>query len=132
AAVPPSHPPSPLDASQPEISLDFVEESIKKLADALNTAAASGRAEPAPESASPNEADVDRSIAALRTAARTMKAPAGRPAAPAAPAPDAAPPLPDRRAEWWPAMDAKRVTPAQATGAPPVNPRLARLTEAVA
>jgi len=90
----------PTDASEPEISVDFVEESIKKLADALNVATTSRRPVPLPEHADDTDAIIGRSVAALQTAARTMHAPAGQADAGAPPAGAAAPA--GQIPSWWP------------------------------
>jgi cyclic-di-GMP phosphodiesterase TipF (flagellum assembly factor) len=132
-------PAGPLEFSQPEISVDFVEESIKRLADALNSTTPSGRAPPSPEPADDTEAMIGRSVAALQSAARAMQAPASSAAR--------------KRSGWWPSAKTDPETepvapmpaldlppragpPAQfppaAAGPPQLNPQLARIAEAVA
>jgi cyclic-di-GMP phosphodiesterase TipF (flagellum assembly factor) len=118
------------DAAQGEISVDFVEESIKKLADALN--GTGDRPPTTSERGDATEAMIGRSIEALQTAARAMNAPPGS------------------QARWWPSREptlpqpppgpgfepkAPRQSgppPLPSAGAPPLNPQLARIVEAVA
>jgi cyclic-di-GMP phosphodiesterase TipF (flagellum assembly factor) len=122
--------PSRLDASQPEISLDFVEESIKKLADALNVATdTTGRAGAPSDGAENTDAMLGRSVEALQTTARAMRArPGEMPLAPPAQPEGVAGQIP----EWWPTPDPSSGDE-PAPGAPPqLDPRLARIAEAVA
>ncbi len=118
--------PSLLDPSQPEISVDFVEESIKKLADALNVATTSGRPGSPSERADDTDAMLGRSVEALQTTARAMRTRPGDAAA--APQPSDVGQVP----AWWPTPEPAS-GPEAAPGAPPqLNPQLARIAEAVA
>jgi cyclic-di-GMP phosphodiesterase, flagellum assembly factor TipF len=117
--------PSRLGAAQPEISVDFVEESIKKLADALNGATPGDKPSAPPGRNEETEDMIGRSIAALQKAARSMHSPVGAGA-------------PDQVSAWWPTaepsfgpeLSAPRRPPPSAP--PQLNPQLARITEAVA
>ncbi|HZT48777.1 MAG TPA: EAL domain-containing protein [Hyphomicrobiaceae bacterium] len=138
-------PPSLLDSGRGEISVDFVEESIKKLADALN---ASPPGPAAPEQGEDTEAMIERSVAALQSAARTMQAhtnprggrtsswwPSGRSgkAAPPPPPPafGSAPPSATRQPP--PVRDLSSLALGTPPPAPPqTNAQLARIAEAVA
>jgi cyclic-di-GMP phosphodiesterase TipF (flagellum assembly factor) len=112
------------DASQPEISADFVEASIKKLADALNGTTTGNRPAPAPERADETETMIGRSIAALQTAARAMHAPpTGRSARRSLAEPTLPPPPPGA---------GLGATAPPASAPPQLNPQLARIVEAVA
>jgi cyclic-di-GMP phosphodiesterase, flagellum assembly factor TipF len=117
------------DASQPEMSVELIQELIKKLADELNTSTGSAStSEPGPGA----DAMIGRSVEALQTAARTMHAPAGR-AGTEAPSGEPAAPA-GRVPAWWPTRSEpgpEMVAPVP--GAPPhLNPQLARIAEAVA
>ena len=122
--------PSPPDTSQPEMSVELIQDLIKKLADELNTTTGSERSAASPERAPDAEAMIGRSVEALQTAARTMQAPAGETAA-AAPQQPAVASAPADPAAWWPASPAEHAGPA-ATAPPQPNPQLARIAEAVA
>src|SRR5581483_6230629 len=87
-------PPSLLDSGRGEISVDFVEESIKKLADALN---ASPPGPAAPEQGEDTEAMIERSVAALQSAARTMQAHTN--------------PRGGRTSSWWPSGRSGKAAP---------------------
>jgi cyclic-di-GMP phosphodiesterase TipF (flagellum assembly factor) len=121
-----SEPPRLPDASQPDMSVELIQDLIKKLADELNTATGSERLVAPSEPGQEVEAMVGRSLSALQTTARTMRDPAGQAeaAAPAGQVP-----------AWWP-MPRSEPSPEQAgpaAGAPPqLNPQLARIAEAVA
>src|SRR5581483_3969177 len=105
-------PPSLLDSGRGEISVDFVEESIKKLADALN---ASPPGPAAPEQGEDTEAMIERSVAALQSAARTMQAHTN--------------PRGGRTSSWWPSGRSGKAAP---PAPPQTNAQLARIAEAVA
>ena len=127
----PGLPPDLADASQPEMSVELIQDLIKKLADELNTATGSERLAPLPEGTADAEAMLGRSVSALQTTARTMQAPAGEATAGAppvdAPAPDGQVP------SWWPMPGVEVGPELAAPGAPPqLNPQLARIAEAVA
>jgi len=121
-----SEPPRLPDASQPDMSVELIQDLIKKLADELNTATGSERLAAPSEPGQEVEAMVGRSLSALQATARTMRDPAGQTeaAAPAGQVP-----------AWWP-MPRSEPSPEQAgpaPGAPPqLNPQLARIAEAVA
>jgi cyclic-di-GMP phosphodiesterase TipF (flagellum assembly factor) len=118
---------------QPEMSVELVQDLIKKLADELNSTTAAERADK-PITPGTTEAMIGRSVAALQATARTMPGPHAdlRAAAPGeglrGPATGGAP-------AWWPAAEP---TPGSKPGAhapsepPPLNPQLARIAEAVA
>ncbi|HWE20577.1 MAG TPA: EAL domain-containing protein [Hyphomicrobiaceae bacterium] len=106
-----------------EVNVEVIQDLIKKLADELNAPPRNDSAEGAPTAvpdAAP-EAMVGRSAAALETAARAMRAGEAR----AALEPPVA--APGDASAWWPARDAS-----QADGPPPIDPKLARIAEAVA
>lgn len=109
----PAQPLPGLPGAQQEISADFVEESIKKLADALNSSPAGERADDA-------EAAIGRSVAALQTAARAMQTPAAAGG--------------KSRSWWWPASERKPKSPARPSRrpAPQGNHQFARIAEALA
>ncbi|MGE0849179.1 MAG: EAL domain-containing protein [Hyphomicrobiaceae bacterium] len=117
-------PSAPAATSQPEISVDFVEESIKKLADALNSATPGERPGAQAERADNAEAMIGRSVEALQTAARAMRTP------PAAPA--------EKSRSWWrpgAARKLQRQPPPLARRPAPSsqgNSQLARIAEALA
>jgi cyclic-di-GMP phosphodiesterase, flagellum assembly factor TipF len=121
-----SEPPRLPDASQPDMSVELIQDLIKKLADELNTATGSERLAAPAEPGQEVEAMVGRSLSALQATARTMRDPAeqAEAAAPAGQVP-----------AWWP-MPRSEPSPEQAgpvPGAPPqLNPQLARIAEAVA
>ena len=129
AAEPPRLP----DASQPDMSVELIQDLIKKLADELNTATGSERLAAPSEPGQEVEAMVGRSLSALQTTARTMRDPAGQAEARVPPGGPAAPagPVP----AWWP-MPTSEPSPelaGPAPGTPPqLNPQLARIAEAVA
>jgi cyclic-di-GMP phosphodiesterase TipF (flagellum assembly factor) len=129
AAEPPRLP----DASQPDMSVELIQDLIKKLADELNTATGSERLAAPSEPGQEVEAMVGRSLSALQTTARTMRDPAGQAEARVPPGGPAAPagPVP----AWWP-MPTSEPRPelaGPAPGTPPqLNPQLARIAEAVA
>jgi cyclic-di-GMP phosphodiesterase, flagellum assembly factor TipF len=125
------------DAAQPEMSVELIQDLIKKLADELNgTPAAPAPAKPEPANAT--EALIGRSVAALQTTARAMAEPTASP--PAAP-PPAAPLLEPEAAgpasrTWWSSLQPNpgngddggpRIAPP-----PTLNPHVARIAEAVA
>jgi cyclic-di-GMP phosphodiesterase TipF (flagellum assembly factor) len=121
--------PRPMGVSQPDLSVELVQDLIKKLADELNGAASGDRdAKPAP--ANETEAMIGRSVAALQAMTRSLQPAAGESATPA-PAVD----VPTGGiASWWPGGVPAAQPPAQrAPVAPPaLNPQLARIAEAVA
>ena len=108
------------------MSVELIQDLIKKLADELNTATGSERLAAPSEPGQEVEAMVGRSLSALQATARTMRDPAGQAeaAAPAGQVP-----------AWWP-MPRSEPSPEQAgpaSGTPPqLNPQLARIAEAVA
>ncbi len=126
----------------PEMSVEMIQDLIKKLADELNTAPANppkvrGKLVPQADT----EGMVGRSISALEAAAKTMRAtssqpPAAKPAerAAAAPAPAAAPPAAAPAAPAQAQAQAAPRAAAQPAAAkePQVNPQLARVAEALA
>jgi cyclic-di-GMP phosphodiesterase, flagellum assembly factor TipF len=124
APDPRSSPPPPVPANglQPEISVDFVEESIKKLADALNTAPSGERPAPQPQRGEDAEAMIGRSVAALQTTARAMQAPAGGAGR--------------KSRSWWrPGSDRKTQpppTPPARRRPPQASNQFARIAEALA
>jgi cyclic-di-GMP phosphodiesterase TipF (flagellum assembly factor) len=103
-----------------ELNVEVIQDLIKKLADELN--GPPGRDSPADGgSASDTDTAIGRSVAALDTTARAMRAPAVR----------------DEAAEtsiatrsnvpaWWPAA-----SEGEAGGPPPLDPQLARIAEAI-
>jgi cyclic-di-GMP phosphodiesterase TipF (flagellum assembly factor) len=120
------------------MSVELIQDLIKKLADELNgTPAAPAPAKPEPANAT--EALIGRSVAALQTTARAMAEPTASP--PAAPPPAAAVPEPEGEAPtsrtWWSSLqpnpnpgddgDGPRIAPP-----PTLNPHVARIAEAVA
>jgi len=122
--------PRPAGTPQPAMSVEFVQDLIKKLADELNSTTAAAQAgKPIPASAA--EAMIGHSVAALQATARTVPGPHARAAPGQAPQTPSAAGAPS----WWPTMapapDAKpEARPPSAP--PPVNPQLARIAEAVA
>src|SRR5262245_6074181 len=125
--------PRPDGTPQPAMSVEFVQDLIKKLADELNSTTAAAQAgKPIPASAT--EAMIGHSVAALQATARTVPGPQAHSRA----APGQAPQTPSAAGapSWWPTMapasgpDAKpEARPPSAP--PPVNPQLARIAEAV-
>ena len=122
------------DASQPELRVELVQELIKKLADELNTATATGGAPPAtPSPRTPDtEAMIGRSVDALQKTARSMH---GR----RVQTPTAAPPAPGAARQMPPWLPTAGSGPGAGVGAgakgatpPRLNPQLARIAEAVA
>ena len=117
-------------APQPEMSVELVQDLIKKLADELNSTTAAERAE---KLLPPNvtEAMIGHSVAALQATARTMPGPhADLRTAPSGPqAPTGGVP------SWWPTAEpAANTNPGapRSPGAPPaLDPLLARIAEAV-
>ena len=113
------------------MSVELVQDLIKKLADELNSTTAAERAEKLLP-ASVTEAMIGHSVAALQATARTMPGPhADLRAAPSgAQAPAGGVP------SWWPTAEpATGTTPGapRPPGTPPaLNPQLARIAEAVA
>jgi cyclic-di-GMP phosphodiesterase, flagellum assembly factor TipF len=118
-----------LPAAQPEMSVELIQDLIKKLADELNTGTPGVRAEK-PVAANETEAMIGQSVAALQATARTMSGPhAGLDPLPGE-TDGPAPPV----ASWWPTGEPARggEPGAQPLTAPPaVNPRLAPIAEAV-
>ena len=117
------------------MSVELIQDLIKKLADELNTATGSERPATASERTSDTEDSVGRSVSALQTAARAMQAPAGEAAAAAPSLPDIGPPPGGQAPAWRPTAGAgigPELT-APTPGMPPqLNPQLARIAEAVA
>ena len=117
-------------AAQPEMSVELVQDLIKKLADELNSTTAAERAEKLLP-ANVTEAMIGRSVAALQATARTMPGPhADSRAAPSgAHAPVGSVP------SWWPTAEpAAEAAPGapRLPGTPPaLDPQLARIAEAV-
>ena len=113
------------------MSVELVQDLIKKLADELNSTTAAERAEKLLP-ANVTEAMIGHSVAALQATARTMPGPhADLRAAPSgAQAPAGGVP------SWWPtaepASGAKPGAPRPAGAPPALNPQLARIAEAVA
>src|SRR5262245_28019318 len=100
------------------MSVELIQDLIKKLADELNTATGSERgATPVPGQES--EAMIGRSVAALQATARTMHAPDGQ--APAGMLPREAAAAAGQPASWWPApvSEARPGSSAPAAVAPP-------------
>jgi cyclic-di-GMP phosphodiesterase, flagellum assembly factor TipF len=122
------------DASQPEMSVELIQDLIKKLADELNTA--TGSPASSPEGSPDADAMIGRSVEALQTAARTMHAPAGEAQAAAPQQPDAAPAPAGQIPDWWPTPSSEHgpepAAPAAGSAPPQLNPQLARIAEAVA
>jgi len=120
-----AEPPRPTGVSQSELSVELIQDLIKKLADELNTTSASDRdSKPAP--ANETEAMIGRSVAALQAMTRSLQAP---PAQPAAGGPGGG------VASWWPtsAPGPGANLAARPPSAPPaLDPQLARIAEAVA
>ena len=116
----PTEPPPHAQAAQPEMSVEVVQDLIKKLADELNSATPGDEQGGAADRGDDTEAMIGRSVAALQTAARGMHAGGSRP-----------PP-------WWPAPEPDTGPqlpsgPALRAAVPPqVEPQLARIAEAVA
>jgi len=113
--------------AQPEMSVELIQDLIKKLADELNTTTAAEKSLPVDTT----EAMIGHSVAALQATARTMPGPhADLRAAPGgAQAPTGGVP------SWWPTAEpAAGGKPGSGPpGAPPVlDPQLARIAEAVA
>lgn len=123
--------PQPAGAAQPEMSVELIQDLIKKLADEINTTTAGERADkPAPANAT--EALIGHSVAALQATQRTMAGPH----ADVRTTPDPAPAPGGGISSWWPTAEpATSVEPGapRPAGAPPaLNPQLARIAEAVA
>lgn len=125
--------PEPAQAANmpPEMSVEMIQDLIKKLADELNTAPATpprvrGRLVPQPAE---GDALIGRSIAALEATAKTMRAATAPAERAAKAAPRAATPPPPA-----PAKQAARNErpPAAPPGGQPVNAQLVRIAEAVA
>jgi cyclic-di-GMP phosphodiesterase TipF (flagellum assembly factor) len=124
------------EPAQPEMSVELIQDLIKKLADELNgTPATTTAPAPAarPEPANATEALIGQSIAALQTAARAMQEPAAPPT-PAPPAPEAEAAVAPAARTWWstlqPGSTQGRGTPPSAP--PNLNPHVARIAEAIA
>ena len=117
------------DESQPEMSVELIQDLIKKLADELNTATGSERAAMPAEHAPNAEDMIGRSVEALQATARSMQAPTGEVAA--ATPPNVAAALGGQVPAWWPMPGSE---PAASAGSvpPQLNPQLARIAEAVA
>jgi len=120
--------------AEPEMSVELIQDLIKKLADELNGKPAS---EPAakPEPANATEAMIGQSVAALQTAARTMQEPAKR--ASTAPAPEAAEAetaAASAQRTWWSALHPGKHDdgdPPRNSAPPSLNPQVARIAEAI-
>jgi cyclic-di-GMP phosphodiesterase TipF (flagellum assembly factor) len=122
-------PPADAPSSPSEANVELIQNLIKKLADELNGKTPAAKPPPANET----EAMIARSVAALDTAARTMRAPAADHDARSAAAPlPASPGVPP----WWPvaANPSRSAAGADANtdGPPMLDPHLARIAEAVA
>jgi cyclic-di-GMP phosphodiesterase TipF (flagellum assembly factor) len=125
AAPPAPQPPAPAEppraaggggVSQSDLSVEQVQDLIKRLADELNGAAGGNReARPAP--ANETEAMIGRSVAALQAMTRSLQPPAAEPAA-GGPG--------GGIASWWPTSEPRPAAP------PPLDPQLERIAEAVA
>ncbi len=134
--------PEPHDAGEPAqsetMSVELIQDLIKKLADELNgtPAPAPERAAVKPEPANATEALIGQSVAALQSAARAM---APEPAAPpvARSAPETEPAASAAGRTWWSSLQPGQ--PSQPSpGSPPpsapptLNPHVARIAEAIA
>jgi EAL domain-containing protein (putative c-di-GMP-specific phosphodiesterase class I) len=120
------------DVSPQEVNVEIIQDLIKKLADELNAPIPEPIVEAAADASGPAEAMIGRSVAALETTARGMRAPAARPATPQQTRRPAANAIPD----WWPSAASEQGGAgrnAPAAGKPPsLNPELVRIAEAVA
>jgi cyclic-di-GMP phosphodiesterase TipF (flagellum assembly factor) len=123
-------PPAAEEPVQPEMSVELIQDLIKKLADELNgTPPPETAAKPEPANAT--EAMISRSVAALQTAARTMQEPAAPPAA--SPAPEAEAPAAPAQRTWWSTLQPGPSGDNGPRSAPPsLNPHVARIAEAIA
>jgi cyclic-di-GMP phosphodiesterase, flagellum assembly factor TipF len=103
-----------------ELNVEVIQDLIKKLADELN--GPSGR-DPQTDGGSAGEADamIGRSVAALDTAARAMRAPDD-----ADEAPQTAVATRSNVPPWWPSA-----SESEAGGPPPLDPQLGRIAEAI-
>jgi cyclic-di-GMP phosphodiesterase TipF (flagellum assembly factor) len=122
------------EPAQSEMSVELIQDLIKKLADELNGTPAAAPAPVAkPEPANATEALIGQSIAALQTAARTMKEPAESPP-PAPPVPEAETAAAPAARTWWSALQPGPTEGGGApSGTPPsLNPHVARIAEAIA
>jgi cyclic-di-GMP phosphodiesterase, flagellum assembly factor TipF len=118
---------------QPEMSVELVQDLIKKLADELNSTTAAERADK-PIAPGTTEAMIGRSVAALQATARTMPGPHADLRA-AAPGEGSRGPAIGGAPSWWPAVEpASSARPGARAPSepPPLNPQLARIAEAVA
>ena len=117
------------EPAQPEMSVELIQDLIKKLADELNGTPppASDRAAK-PEPANTTEAMISRSVAALQTTARTMQEP------PAAPAPEAETGAAATTRTWWSSLNPRRPGESglRPSAPPTLNPHVARIAEAIA
>ena len=115
------------------MSVELVQDLIKKLADELNSTTAAERADK-PITPGMTEAMIGRSVAALQATARTVPGPHADLRA-AAPGEGSRGHAVGGAPSWWPAVEP---TPGPKPGArapsapPPLNPQLARIAEAVA
>jgi cyclic-di-GMP phosphodiesterase TipF (flagellum assembly factor) len=117
------------------MSVELIQDLIKKLADELNTATGSDRPATPGERTPDADAMIGRSVEALQTAARTMHGPAGETTAPAPQQPDIASAPAGQVPAWWPtpASESGPEPTAPAGRAPPqLDPQFARIAEAVA
>ncbi len=139
----PAMEPLPPTASSPsEKNVELIQDLIKKLADELNGVPPPATQERAaqPPSAQDTEGMIGRSVAALETAARTMRTPNVAPAAQKATEPVKARAASGALSSWWPvaakaptaAPRAEAAAEARPAAPPVLNPQLARIAEAVA
>src|SRR5262245_21372123 len=104
--------------AQPEMSVELVQDLIKKLADELNSTTAAERADK-PITPSMTEAMIGHSVAALQATARTMPGPHASPRA-AAPNEEARAPTLGAAPSWWPT--AEPASDAKLDARPPAAP----------
>jgi cyclic-di-GMP phosphodiesterase TipF (flagellum assembly factor) len=126
-------------AAQPEMSVELIQDLIKKLADELNTSVGSSAGErsdkPAPANAT--EAMISQSVAALSGAQPTPRTVPGPHAHYEAAPTSATAAAPASVSSWWPTTEhapgPTPTPPPRPSASPPaLNPQLARVAEAVA
>jgi cyclic-di-GMP phosphodiesterase TipF (flagellum assembly factor) len=118
---------------QPEMSVELVQDLIKKLADELNSTTTAERADK-PITPGMTEAMIGRSVAALQATARTVPGPHADLRA-AAPGEGSRGPATGGAPSWWPVAEpapGSKPTAHAPSEPPPLNPQLARIAEAVA
>jgi cyclic-di-GMP phosphodiesterase TipF (flagellum assembly factor) len=137
--VPETEPAEAHEPPQPEMSVELIQDLIKKLADELNGTAPLAPERPVgpetrPEPANATEALIGQSVAALQTAARAATPEPVAPPPAARSTPETEPAAPAGGRTWWSSLQPGQPgeAPPPPSAPPTLNPHVARIAEAIA